>query len=306
MSRTTTSPRRTARRSLPRVLFVTGKGGSGKSTVAAALALALSGQKPTTLADLDGHLAAATLLGAKPRGDEPARVNETLEVVALSKRTELTSFIRRIVPIDAISDRMLRSRTFGYVTAALPGLEAFLLLERLRMMAGEAALHDRLMVVDAPATGTALELLAIAGGLQGLAPTGTLNRLAGEAQEFLLDPDRFAVLLTVTPEELALREAIDTAAKLRSASIGIAGAVLNRVPEMLFEDNDLDNLVTGEAHRALARRRTSETAAATAARTQITRAGLTIFELPMLYHARFGASEISILAEKLGGWLMAS
>ncbi len=51
---------------LPRVLFVTGKGGTGKSTVAAALALALSSRRPTTLADLDRRLSAAALLGAIP------------------------------------------------------------------------------------------------------------------------------------------------------------------------------------------------------------------------------------------------
>jgi len=45
---------------------------------------------------------------------------------------------------------MLKSRTFGFVTAALPGLEAFLMLERLRLMADEAAKEDRFVVVDGP------------------------------------------------------------------------------------------------------------------------------------------------------------
>ena len=52
---------------LPRVLFVTGKGGTGKSTVAAALAIALSRRRPTTLADLDRRLSAAAALGAIPQ-----------------------------------------------------------------------------------------------------------------------------------------------------------------------------------------------------------------------------------------------
>ena len=70
---------------------------------------------------------------------------------------------------------MLQSRTFGYVSAALPGLEAFLMLERLRIIAGRAALEDRYAVVDAPATGSALELLAVPGALKQLAPIGTLT-----------------------------------------------------------------------------------------------------------------------------------
>src|ERR1700691_168351 len=213
---------------LPRVLFVTGKGGTGKSTVAAALAVALSHRRPTTLADLDRRLYAATALGATPPDSAAVKVSDTLDVIALTPRAELEAFIERIVPIRAISRRMLRSRTFGYVTAALPGLEAFLLLERLRILAGEAALEDRSIVVDGPASGGALEFLSVADGVEGIAPTGTLNRLASGVHGFLIDGARFGVAITVTPEEMSLREALETADALRN-SLGIRWilAVLN-------------------------------------------------------------------------------
>src|ERR1700683_5358636 len=189
---------------LPRVWFVTGKGGTGKSTVAAAIALALSSRRPTTLADLDRRLSAATALGATPRDSTAVKVSDTLDVIAMAPRTELEAFIERIVPIRAISPRMLRSRTFGYVTAALPGLEAFLLLERLRIMAGDAALEDRYVVIDAPASGTAVEMLSVSSGVKGLAPAGTLNRLADSIDIFLADPTRLRVVITKTPEHLAV------------------------------------------------------------------------------------------------------
>ncbi len=64
-----------------------------------------------------------------------------LDVIAITPQGELEAFIHRIVPLRAVSRRMLQSRTFGYVTAALPGLEAFLMLERLRLLAGKAALE---------------------------------------------------------------------------------------------------------------------------------------------------------------------
>ena len=59
---------------LPRVLFVTGKGGTGKSTVAAAIALALSHRRPTTLADLDGRRSGAAALGAMPQDSTAVKV----------------------------------------------------------------------------------------------------------------------------------------------------------------------------------------------------------------------------------------
>ena len=135
----------------PRLIFVTGKGGTGKSTVAAAVALALARWRPVLLADLEQRQSAARLLGLATDSAE-SQADSQLTAVALTPRAELEAFIHRTVPIAAISRRMLKSRTFGYVTAALPGLEAFLMLERLRLMAGEAALKDRFVVIDAPAT----------------------------------------------------------------------------------------------------------------------------------------------------------
>ncbi|SRR5579885_176642 len=290
---------------LSRVFFITGKGGTGKSTVAAALALALSRRRPTTLADLDGRLAAADIVGAALGDSASARVSDSLEVVALSQRAELHSFIKRIVPVSAISERMLRSRTFGYVTAALPGLEAFLLMERLRIMAGEAALQDRHIVIDAPASGTALELLAVASGVKGIAPAGTLNRLAAAVEEFLADQGLFSAVITVTPEELAMREALDTARVLQKMRIEVAGAILNRSPLPLFTDSELRVLDTLGEHRLLAHRRVSEREAADKAREHLERAGIPVFELPMLYRAAIGAREVSALSRKLAAAMIA-
>src|SRR4029077_8358877 len=158
---------------LARLILVTGKGGTGKSTVAAALALGLARRRPTTLVDLDQRMWAARMLGIEADNNLDAIAN--LDAISLSASSELEAFIERIVPIKAVARRMLQSRTFGYVSAALPGLEAFLMLERLRIIAGRAALEDRYAVVDAPATGSALELLSVPGALEQIAPLGTLN-----------------------------------------------------------------------------------------------------------------------------------
>src|ERR1700685_2572580 len=179
---------------LPRVLLVTGKGGTGKSQGVAELAVALSHRRPTTLADLDGRLSGAAALGAMPRDSSAVKVSDTLDVIALTPRAELEAFIERIVPIRAISRRMLRSRTFGYVTAALPGLEAFFLLGRPGILGGDAAREDRDLVIDAPASGSAVELLTVSSGVGNIAPGGTLNRLAGSIDGFLGGEARFCAV----------------------------------------------------------------------------------------------------------------
>lgn len=285
---------------LPRLIFVTGKGGTGKSTVAAALAEALSRRYPTTLADLDRRLSAARLLGAKLNGAVTARINQSLEVVALSPRAEIESFVERVVPIRAIARRMLRSRTFGYVTAALPGLEAFLFLERLRTMAGDAALNDRYLVIDGPASGAALELLAAPGAIKGVAPAGTLNRLGDAIETFLRDPHRFGVLITVTPDEFAVREALDTANTLRKRlGVRVIGAVLNCVPSKLFDTADLTAARDAMNHAQLAIRRSALVERAGSARREFAEVGIEAIELPMLFTAKVARAGVRTLAGAL-------
>src|SRR5262249_47127484 len=232
---------------------------------------------------------------------------ESLDVVALSPRAELESFIRRIVPISAISNRMLRSRTFGYVTAALPGLEAFLLLERIRALGGDASLNDRYVVIDAPASGSAFELLGVATGTRGIAPLGTLNRMAAGLESFLTDHERFAALVVLAPEDLAIREAIATIQGLRDElHVAVLAAIVNRVPQRLFDDRELESIGSRGAHAQLARRRVDQHDAAENALRQLAEAGVATLELPMLFRAAIGARELEEIARHLETGLLAS
>ena len=282
---------------LPRVLFVTGKGGTGKSTVAAALAIALSRRRPTTLVDLDRRLSAAAALGARPEDSTAVKVTDSLDVMALTPRAELEAFIERIVPIRTISRRMLRSRTFGYVTAALPGLEAFLLLERLRVMAGDAALEDRFLVIDAPASGSAVELLSVSSGVRGIAPAGTLNRLAASIDSFLADATRFGAVITMTPEDLAVREALETATTIRKRlGVVTVAAIMNCVPDLLFDTAELAALSPLGGHARLAVRRNAAHEHAALVAPRFSHAALRTINLPMMFTPAIGRGEL----EKLG------
>jgi len=287
---------------LPRLIFVTGKGGTGKSTVAAAMALALAKHHATTLADLDRRKSALRLFGTLNRHEDakPYKLADHLHGVALSPHAELEAFIERIVPVKAISRRMLQSRTFSYVTAALPGLEAFLMLDRLRIMAGDAALNDHRIVVDGPASGSALEFLSVADGVKGIAPNGTLNRLASGVHSFLIDEARFGVAITVSPEEMALREALETADTLRHR-LGIKWviAILNATSQALFDAADLAALAPFKHHAHLALRRNAIAEYTLRAREQLRAAGLPVIELPMLFAADLGKGATNQLAAKL-------
>jgi len=285
---------------LPHLILITGKGGTGKSSTAGALALALSNHGKTVLADLDQRQTSARLLGVEVDERSDSRAMENLQLRSLTPRNELESFIERIVPIKAISRRMLRSHTFGYVTAALPGLEAFLMLERLRQLADEAAARDGFAVIDAPASGGVLELLSVTRAVRDLAPSGTLNRLARAVDDFLRNSRRFGVWVTARPERLAIREASETLANLRDKlEIRYVAAVLNGVPDPLFSSADYAKMLKLAEHRRLALQRKATSEVAARARRQFEEAGVEVIELPMLYTSQFARPQLEMLAATL-------
>lgn len=287
---------------LPRLIFVTGKGGTGKSTVAAALATAISRKRPVTIADLERRQTVARMLGLTLNGNRHATVDENLAIESITPRGELEAFIEGIVPLKMISRRMLRSRTFGYVTAALPGLEAFLTMERMRLMAGAAVTEDSYVVIDAPATGSAIEMLSVARAVKRMAPRGTLHRLARTVEEFLIDPDQFGVVLTVRPEDLAIRETLEAESELRNElGVRCIAAVLNGVADSMFTRAEIAKAQgLGDATR-LAERRREIGDGAVRARRMLKTAGLTAIELPMLFGESFGRAELTRLADTIEG-----
>jgi hypothetical protein len=240
------------------------------------------------------------LLGAIPQNSTAVKVTDSLDVIALAASAELEAFIERIVPIRAISRRMLRSRTFGYVTAALPGLEAFLLLERLRIMAGDAALNDRYLVIDAPASGSAVELLSVSSGVKGIAPAGRLNRLADSIDGFLSDATRFGVVITTTPEDLAVREALETAATIRDR-LGVAtvAAIVNCVPDLLFDTAELAAISALGGHARLAVRRNAAHEQAALVTPRFADTGVMTVSLPMMFTPAIGPAELKKLGRVL-------
>jgi len=160
-----------------------------------------------------------------------------------------------------------------------------------------AALEDRYLVIDAPASGSAVELLSVSSGVKGIAPTGTLNRLADSIDSFLCDPTRFGAVITMTPEDLAVREALETATTIRDR-LGIAtvAAIVNCVPDSLFDTADLAAISPLGAHTQLAIRRNAAHEQAALVAPRFESAGLPTIKLPMMFTPSIGRTEL----EKLG------
>lgn len=219
-----------------RLLLVSGKGGVGKSSVAAALAslAAQRGQK-TLLLSTDGRGDACSLFGAADPGYVEKPLEERLWGLTAEFDPLLADFVRVSVPLSILQNRILASATFRYFTRAAPGLQDLLLLGKVRHLLqrtrerGKAPRYD-LVVVDAPATGHALSLFTIPRTLLATVPAGPLRRVAVDLDAWLADPATAALVLVCEPADFAAREAEEMAAgALSRAGLSTSLLVVNRV-----------------------------------------------------------------------------
>ncbi len=296
-----------------RVIFVTGKGGVGKTTVTAALGVHLTESRERTLiveTDVSGRLAA--MFGAPPLSAEPLELQQRLFAVRLQQRALLEEYFESLLRVPFLSRRLLSSRTFNAVTAAAPGVGEFLLLQKLLQWLEPGWRGRRrfdTVLIDGPASGHALKLLAAPRTIASLVPAGPIGTVARRALALLADHHRTRVVVVAIPEELAITEMLETCDALANdIAVKVARPVVNRVFPRRFAPHEVAELETGEAasdplvHAArfqLGRRREAERHLARLRRAL----GQSPVALPMVFAERLTPLHLHQLGQTLGGVL---
>jgi anion-transporting ArsA/GET3 family ATPase len=212
-----------------RLLVVTGKGGSGKTTIAAALAVAagLRGRR-TLVAEVEGRQGLARLFGRHALDHREVRVAERVAGLAFDPEESLRDYLGRygFAPLARL---LTWARLTHLITAAAPGLGDVLLVGKV----WEASTRPRggydLVVLDAPPTGRVVPFLRAPETVAELARVGPIRQQADRVRELLDDPERTGVVLACLPEELPVAETLEGVAALRAAGLPVAGVVANRV-----------------------------------------------------------------------------
>lgn len=295
------------------VVFVTGKGGSGKTTVAAALGIAAATWRHRTIVcELGGAAHIGRAFGRLPGTGGETQLMDRLWCMSLDPREALREWLR-LQPGGRLADAVLsRSPPFTHFVEAAPGAKELITVGKLLDLAGRgpqgarAAAYE-LVVVDAASTGHALGLLAAPGSAGEVAPMSRVATQARALRDELADARATGYVGVSLPEEMSVREVLELERGLADA-IGrqLDLIVVNGVYPDRFSEEEAERL------RALATRSHSAGALQAAlrehhrARIHIehvrslrAQARAPVITLPYIFEPAMGPEEYERLAREL-------
>jgi arsenite-transporting ATPase len=228
-----------------RIHLVTGKGGVGRTTVAAALAVAAASHgKRVLLTEIGDPEGGFSAIGRKFGRDHLTPDPEPLGPDGLlgchvwaTRGHEL--FARSVVPAGPLIRAALRSRALRKFVTAIPSLYElgvfFHLLTLLEATRADGSPEHEVIVADMPATGQTLALTSLPEILLDALPDGPIPRYMRNGQVYLNDPAMGVAWIVTLPELLPVTEAVELVDGLRATRVEPAGILLNRIPEDPFD-----------------------------------------------------------------------
>jgi len=232
-----------------RLIFVSGKGGVGKTTVAAALALLASQHGKRTLVcevDPKGDLAAS--YESSPTGFTPREVQPGLWAMSMNTEESLREYLKLNLRIPVVGRIGPLAKAFDFVATAAPGVKEILTVGKLCWEVREG--HYDLVVADASATGHIVGQLSAPQGINELVQVGLVRQQTGWMLDILSDPALTGLCIVATPEEMPVSETIDLAGRVaKETTVDLASIIVNRVLPELFtisEEEIFDHLCEPE------------------------------------------------------------
>lgn len=231
---------------------ITGKGGTGKSTVAAALALALASQgRQVLLCEVEGRQGIARMFDVAPlpyeerplasgHGSDGAAGGEVF-ALAIDPESALLEYLAMYYRLGRAGKALDKFGVIDFATTLAPGVRDVLLTGKVyeavnRNRRTKNARHYDAVVLDAPPTGRIAQFLNVNDELAGLARMGPIKSQADTVMT-LLRSERTAVHLVTVLEEMPVQETSDGIEELRSVGLPVGGVVVNLTrPQVLTEE----------------------------------------------------------------------
>src|ERR1700712_3273031 len=244
---------------------VTGKGGTGKTTVAAALALSLAaGGKTVLLCEVGGRQGFAQLLDVPPlpyeerlvvRGEQHG--SGDVYALAIDPESALLEYLDMYYRLGRAGKALDRFGVIEFATTIAPGVRDVLLTGKVyeaanRNRRNKNARHYDAIVLDAPPTGRIAQFLNVNDELAGLAKVGPVKGQADVVMSLLRSP-RTAIHLVTVLEEMPVQETADGIDQLREIGLPVGGVVVNQVRPQDLDAEERRQLLDGTADRGVLR-----------------------------------------------------
>ena len=229
------------RDSRPKLLFVTGKGGVGKSAVSTALAAgAARAQRRTLLVVQQQADLRHPQLGISA-AYQPVEVEPNLDLCSVDGRSALKEYVHRTAPLGTLYNWILDSTALKHFTEAAPGFDELMCLGKLYNLVTDSK-YD-LIVFDGPATGHAALMLRVPRTIGTAVRTGPLHTNALKIQMLLENAALTRIVIVALAEEMAVREALDLARLVTvELAMHLGPLIANRVTPQLFDRAEIDAL----------------------------------------------------------------
>lgn len=229
--------------------FVSGKGGTGKTTVAAAMALALARDgNRVLLVEVEQRQGIARLFDREPLPYEEVKVAEVPgggEVVALAIDTEaaMLEYLDMFYKLGTLGKAMRAAGAIEFATSIAPGIKDVILTGKVKETATRKAEKGEVtydaIVVDSPPTGRIHHFLDVTTAMAGLARSGPIYKQA-QSVASLLHSRRTVVHLVTLLESLPVQETLDAIADLRGVGLTVGNVVVNRASPRFISPEDLE------------------------------------------------------------------
>lgn len=222
-----------------RLVLVTGKGGTGKTTFAAAIALLGAARgKRVLLAEIDSQRPALTPIFGREPGFAPMKIRDGLDLCNLTSEAALTAFLTALVPSRRVVGLILGNKMVRRFLDFTPGSQEIVTLSALVDHVGK---YD-LVVADLPASGHAFSLLDVTRSALGLFRSGPVRARAGELRS-VLQASSTRIALVALPEEMVVNETLETRERLNRFELLASPpcVFLNRatLPTLTLEEREL-------------------------------------------------------------------
>jgi anion-transporting ArsA/GET3 family ATPase len=240
-----------------RLAVVTGKGGTGKSTLSAAIGLAASrAGKKTLVCEVVARERVSELFGKPPSGPQIRELQPNLYSVHVRPKEAMREYALMTLKYETLYKIAFENAAARYFLAAAPSLAEIVMLGKVWWHASQemerGKLRWDLVILDAPATGHGLTFLTVPEVFLRLVTEGPLARDMRGMQAMLADPKQCSVCIVTLPEEMPANEAIELDAALHKHGFPLGPLFLNGCFESRFSAGELSAVSRGGPQLAAA------------------------------------------------------